>query len=45
MCLLFVLGVFGSNYVVLLFLLSGNVLEIVGGENVVKDFKGVENFL
>ncbi|HAA4668543.1 TPA_asm: ABC transporter substrate-binding protein [Listeria monocytogenes] len=41
---LLVLGAPGSNYAALPSSLSGNVLEIAGGENVAKDFKGVENF-
>ncbi|MBC1488198.1 ABC transporter substrate-binding protein [Listeria sp. FSL L7-1485] len=41
---LLVLGAPGSNYAALSSSLSGDILEIAGGENVAKDFKGVENF-
>ncbi|MBF2355670.1 ABC transporter substrate-binding protein [Listeria seeligeri] len=41
---LLVLGAPGSNYAALPSSLSGDVLETAGGENVAKDFKGVENF-
>ncbi|CAM4334986.1 ABC transporter substrate-binding protein [Listeria ivanovii] len=41
---LLVLGAPGSNYVALPSSLSGDVLEVAGGDNVAKDFRGVENF-
>ncbi|AHI56860.1 ABC transporter substrate-binding protein [Listeria ivanovii] len=41
---LLVLGAPGSNYAALPSSLSGDVLEVAGGDNVAKDFRGVENF-
>ncbi|PZG31522.1 iron-hydroxamate ABC transporter substrate-binding protein [Listeria ivanovii] len=41
---LLVLGAPGSNYTALPSSLSGDVLEVAGGDNVAKDFRGVENF-
>lgn len=41
---LMVLGAPGSTYAALPTSLSGDILEIAGGENVAKNLKGVENF-
>lgn len=41
---LMVLGAPGSNYAALPSSLSGNILEVAGGENVAKNLRGVENF-